>query len=322
MLLDHVYDLFLSESVVIQIRREGNSFAHDDLASLRFNYFTEMCREYKLSEQSTSIQLVNTRFEEDPQAHVKIIYRDPVIQKKIARREELFTHPSGWRAHCFQSDVAFLKGTLVQIFRTPEEFNKLNLLTVDEQGDRLEILAVVSITFERDTLFPGLVKFHVPLHGISEVGCKEYTFMKGEHYSFASNGGKASVKREDGMMLWKIDVDRSGVYIIARKAPESQAIRILAPEGYVIMSGHATSSNPYMSVYASIAENQLSATFHDMPELESVSCEFTLIDLVGNLYTTAAVSAKTLMKESFLSFLRKRDPVLPEDLVAQRELNH
>jgi hypothetical protein len=321
-LLDHVYDLFLSESVVIQIRREGNSFAHDDLASLRFNYFTEMCREYNFSDQTTSIRLVNTRFEEDAQAHVKITYRDPIIQKKIARREELMTHPDGWRAQCFQSDIEFLKATRVQILRTPEDFNQLNLLTVDESGERLEILAVVSIALERDTLFYSPVKFQVPLHGISELGCMEYTWMKNERFSFPSNGGKASVKREDGLMLWKINIQRSGVYVLARKVPESQTLRFVAPEGYAIISGHATSSNPYMSVEASIAGNQLAASFNDMPELEHVSCEFTLVDMQGNLCSIAAVPARLLLSDNFLSFLRKGDPVLPENLVAQKVINN
>jgi hypothetical protein len=321
-LLDYVYDLFLSESVIIELRREGNSFAHDELTAQRYNYFSEMCREYELSESTTSIRIVNTRFEEDLQAHARIIYRDPSIQKMVARKEVFFTHPNGWRAQCFHSDAAFLKGTQVRILRSPEELNQLNLLTVDEMGDRLEVLAVVALTFARDTLFPSPVKFHIPLHGMAEVGCMEYALMSNDEYSFPANGGKASVKREDGLMLWKLDTDRSGVYVIARKAPDSQVIKFVAPYGYAILSGYATSNSPYMSVKAAVSDNQLSASFHNMPEIEHVTCEFTLIDLQGNLCTIAAVPAKTLMNESFLSFLRHKDPVLPENLVAQKGLNH
>jgi hypothetical protein len=58
-----------------------------------------------------------------------------------------------------------------------------------------------------------------------------------------------------------------------------------------------------------------------MPEADKVTCEFTLVDLDGNQYTIAAVSAKELMNDSFLSFLRKGNPVLPENLVAQKVVN-
>ena len=321
-LLDYIYDLFLSESVTIELRREGNSFAHDELAAQRYNYFSEVCDEYELSDSTPRIQIVNGRFEDDPQANVRVIYRDPDIQKKAARKDELFTHSNGWRVRGFQSDISFLKNTDVRILRTPEEMEQLNLLTFDEKGDRLEVLAVVALNFVRDTIFPAPVKFHIPLHGITEVGCLEYTLMTNDENSFPANGDKASVKREDDMMLWKIDTDRSGTYVIARKATDDQTIRFLAPEGYAILSGYANSNSPYMSVAAVVSDNQLSASFYNMPEIDRVTCEFTLIDLQGKLCTIAATSAKSLMNESFLSLLMKRDPVLPENLVAQKVVNN
>jgi len=321
LLLDYVYDLFLSERVVIDIRREGNSYSDDALTTHRYDYFSELCREYQLSDLTTSINIVTQRFEEDEDAHVRITYRDPSGQQKLVRQEGIFTHPDGWRAHCFASDVGYLQGTTVRIFKTPEELRDLNLLTVDDGGVRLEVFAVVSVTFVSDTIFLNPIKFQIPLHGLEEIGCKEFTLMTNATNSFPSNANKASVKREDGMMLWKLDTEKSGVYVIARRATDAQVFKFNAPEGYAILGGQATSMSPYMNVEATVANNQLSATFNNMPEADKVTCEFTLVDLDGNQYTIAAVSAKELMNDSFLSFLRKGDPVLPENLVAQKVVN-
>jgi len=320
-LLDYVYDLFLSESVIIDIRRSGSSFAQDALTEQRYHYFSELCKEYQLSELTTKINIVTTRFEEDAQADVRVLYRDPTQAKKVVRREGVFTHPDGWRVNCFLSDIPFLQGTQIHVMRTPEELSKLNLLTVDEWGNRLEIFGVVSVTLAADTVLPSRVKFQIPLHGISEVGCVEYTLMSNAENTFPSNGSKASVKREDGLMLWKLDTNRSGLYVIAGRTSDAQTYKFNVPEGFAILSGRAMSMSPYMNVEAVVAGNQLSASFRNMPAPELVTCEFTLADMQGNEYTIAAVSAKMLMHESFLSFLRKRDPVLPENLVAQKNTN-
>jgi hypothetical protein len=320
-LLDVVYDLYLSEAVTIDIRRMGNTYSEDAIVTQRYEYFVEMCKEYNLSELTTKINIVTARFEEGPNADVQIRYLDPTIQKKLARKEAKCTHPDGWRVHCFDSDVSFIRGTKVRILRTPEEFQEINLLTVDEDGSRLEIFAVVSLTYPTDTVFPNPVKFQIPLHGIEEIGCKEYTLMSNSTNTFPSNVNKASVKRDDGMMLWKLDADKSGTYVIARKAADAQLMKFCAPEGYAILSARATSLSPYIDVEASISDNQLLASFSNMPDPEHVICEFTLADLEGNQYTTPPVPAKTIMNASILSFLRKRDPVLPEHLVAQKVIN-
>jgi hypothetical protein len=319
-LLDYVYDLFLSDRVIIEIRREGASFVEDALTDQRYNYFVELCKEYELSDLSTDIRIVATRFDEDVQAHVRILYHDPTAQKKTVRKEGVFTHPDGWRAGCFVSDIPFLRETRVRVYRTPEELEQLNLITSDEAGVRLEVFAVVSVAFATDTILPLSVKFQIPLHGISEVGCAEYSLMTNSLSTFPANGDKASVKREDGMMIWKLDTDKSGVYVIAGRSADTGTFKFNAPEGYAILSGHAMSMNPYMRVDATVASNQLSASFHNMPAPEHVTCEFTLADMQGNQYTIAAVSADLLLKENFLSFLRKGDPVLPQNLVAQKEI--
>lgn len=322
LLLDHVYDLFYSESVIIKIRRNSNSFADEAITSERYDYFVELRKEYGLSEATTAIEIVSSRFEEDVLADVHIRFRDPILQKKLARKETKFTQPDGWRAHCFASDVSFVRNTKIQILHTPEEFENIHLLTVDEDGERLEVFAVVSITFPKDTVFPAPVKFQIPLHGIEEIGCKEYMLMSGASSTFPANSNKASVKREDGMMLWKLDADKSGTYVIARKAADTHAMKFCAPEGYVLVSGRATSMSPYLQVEATVAGNQLSATFNRMPDPEHVMCDFVIADLAGNQYSTPAVSAKSLMNGNMLSFLRKGDPVLPEMLVAQKVLNN
>jgi hypothetical protein len=320
-LLDYVYDLFLSESVIIDILRTGSSYSDDALTEQRYNYFVELCKEYQISDATARINIVTSRFEEDEQAHVRVLYQDPSSTKKFVRREGVFTHPDGWRASCFLSDVPFLQRTDIRVFRTPEELQELNLLTVDEVGNRLEVFAVVSVSFANDTVLPNTVKFHIPLHGISEIGCMEYALMSNSCNTFPSNGNKAAVKREDGVMLWKLDTNRSGMYVIAGRAPDPQIFKFNAPEGYAILGAHASSMSPYMSVEATVASNQLSATFSNMPAPERVTCEFTLVDLNGTQYTIAAVSAKMLLNDSFLSFLRKGDPVLPENLVAQKVMN-
>lgn len=319
-LLDYVYDLFLSDRVIIEIRREGGSFSDDALTDKRYNYFLELCKEYQLSELSTDIRIVSTRFEEDLQAHVRILYNDPTVAKARARKEGVFTHPDGWRAGCFVSDIPFLRETRVRVYRTPEELEQLNLITTDEAGVRLEVFAVVSVAFATDTILPLSAKFQIPLHGISEVGCVEYALMTNSLSTFPANGNKASVKREEGVMIWKLDTNKSGVYVIAGRSSDTGTFKFNAPEGYAILSGQAFSMNPYMRVNASVSSNQLSASFQNMPSSDQVTCEFTLQDMQGNQYTIAAVSAELLMKENFLSFLRKGNPVLPQNLVAQKEL--
>lgn len=320
-LLDYVYDLYLSEDVIIDIRREGNTYSDDAIITQRYEFFAEMCKEYNLSELTTNINIVTSRFEDDATADVQIRYLDPNAQKKVARKEAKCTHPDGWRAHCFLSDVSFIRGAKVRILRTPEEFSDINLLSVDEDGTRLEVFAVVSLTYPNDTLFPSPIKFQIPLYGIEEVGCKEYTLISNAGNTFPSNASKASVKREDGLMLWKLDANKSGTYVIARKTTDVQVMKFSAPEGYALLSGRATSQSPYMNVEASISDNQLQASFSNMPDAENVICEFVLSDLSGNQYTIAPVSAKTLVNANILSFLRKRDPVLPDYLVAQKVLN-
>jgi hypothetical protein len=320
-LLDYVYDLYLSEGVTIDIRRMGNTYSEDAIVSQRYEYFAEMCKEYNLSELTTHINIVTSRFDEEPNADVKIRYIDPIIQKKVARKEAKFTHPDGWRVHCFESDVSFIRGARVRILRTPEEFKEINLLTVDEDGSRLEVFAVVSLAFPSDTVLPSPVKFQIPLHGIEEVGCKEYTLMRNATNTFPSNVNKASVKREDGMMLWKLDANMSGTYVIARKTTDTYLMKFCAPEGYAILSARATSLSPYIDVEATISDNQLQASFSNMPDPEHVICEFTLADLQGNQYATLPLPAKTISNANILSFLRKRDAVLPEHLVAQKVVN-
>jgi hypothetical protein len=98
-------------------------------------------------------------------------------------------------------------------------------------------------------------------------------------------------------------------------------MKFCAPEGFAILSGSATSVSPYIDVEAIISDNQLQASFVDMPDPEHVMCEFTLSDLAGNRYTIPPVPAKTITNANILSFLRKRDPVLPEHLVAQKFVN-
>ncbi|MFM7234595.1 MAG: hypothetical protein ACKOZM_08385 [Flavobacteriales bacterium] len=315
-LLGVVYDLMLSQSVKIELRSIGTSYAAGETMAKRRSYFEEMCKEYQLDERTTSIDIVNRRFEDEPRADVHIAYVDPVQQPKRVRPESTFTHNQGWRARCYSDDVSFVSNTTVKVMHTPEEFQSINLLTEDEAGNRLEVVAIVSISLLRDTSFLTPLSFQIPLHGITESGCKEYLLMRNEQCTFPSEPGKATVKRADGLMLWKINVDRSGTFVIARPAKDVEAITFTAPTGYAITRAIATSSSPYMQINADIALNQLTATFSQIPAPENVLCEFVITDMEGNEYTTTGITAKVLMTDPLLSFLRRNENTLPDPALA------
>lgn len=318
-LLDVVYDLMLSQTVHIELLRCGNSYAAQEIMSRRADFFTEMCKEYDISELTTRIDVVNDRFKDEPQANVRIHYYNPEIQAKARREEASFTHRDGWRARCFAEDVSFVRQSVVQVMHKPEEFESIHLLTEDEDGNRLNILAIVSIRLPGDTLLPAPFQLSIPLRGVSETGCKEYMLMRNGSYTFLSDEQKASVKREDAMLVWKLSIDRSGTYVIARPTDDQQMVAFTAPEGYVILSGTATSMSPYMQVNADVDINQLTATFNQMPNLDEVFCEFVLADMTGREYTTTGMSAKTLMNDPLLSFFKRNVNTLPDPVVAERK---
>jgi hypothetical protein len=315
-LLGVVYDLMLSQSVKIELRSCGTTYAAGEIMSKRRSYFEEMCKEYLLDERTTSIDIVNRRFEDEPRADVHIAYVDPVQQPKRVRPESTISHNNGWRARCFSDDVSFVSNTTVKVMRTPEEFQSINLLTEDEAGNRLEVIAIVSISLLRDTSFITPISFQIPLHGISETGCKEFLLMRNEQNTFPSEPGKATVKRDDGLMLWKLDVDRSGTFVIARPTKDIEAITFTAPTGYAITQATATSSSPYMLINADIALNQLTATFRQIPSPENVLCEFVVTDMEGNEFITTGISAKALMNDPLLSFLKRNENTLPDPALA------
>lgn len=315
-LLGVVYDLMLSQSVKIELRSCGTTYAAGEIMSKRRSYFEEMCKEYQLDERTTSIEVVNRCFEDNTRANVHIAYVDPVQQPKKVRIETTFTHNQGWRARCFKDDATFVSGSNVKVMRTPEEFQAIDLLTEDEFGSRLEVIAIVSITLPRDTTFLTPITFQIPLHGISETGCKEYLLMRNAQCTFPSEPAKASVKREDELMLWKLDIDRSGTFVIARPTKDVEAITFTAPNGYAITRAVATSASPYMQINADIALNQLTATFRQIPQPENVLCEFVITDMNGNEYTTTGITAKELMTDPLLSFLKRNENTLPDPALA------
>jgi hypothetical protein len=314
--LSFAYDLMLSRSVTIELLSCGSSYSAEEVMSLRQGYFAEACKEYQINPESTQMVVVNRRFEESPASNVHIAYYDSNTQQKTVRRESTFTHMEGWRARCYADEVAFVANSHVKVLRSPEELQAINLLTEDEDGNRLEIIAIVSIAFTRDTTFLQPIAFQIPLHGISETGCKEYTLMRDDQCTFPSEPNKASVKREDALMIWKIDVDRSGTYVIARPARDVESITFTAPNGYAITRATATSMSPYMHIQADIALNQLTATFSQVPDPENVYCEFVLSDMNGNEFTTTGITAKALMNDPLLSFLKRNENTLPDPALA------
>jgi len=314
--LNVAYDLMLSRSVTIELLSSGNSYSAQELMSLRQGYFTEACKEYQLDIETTRMVVVNSRFQESPASNVHIAYYDSNTQRKTVRRETTFTHREGWRAHCYADEVAFVEKSTVNVIRTPEDLQAINLLTEDENGNRLEVIAIVSIAFTRDTTLLNSVTFHVPLHGISETGCKEYALMRNDQCTFPSEPNKASVKCEDGLMLWKSDADRSGTYVIARPARDVASITFTAPNGYAITRATATSMSPYMHIHGDIALNQLTATFNQVPDPENVFCEFVLSDMNGNEFTTTGITAKDLMNDPLLAFLKRNENMLPDPALA------
>lgn len=314
--LSIAYDLMLSRSVAIELLSCGTTYSASETMSMRQSYFTEAFKEYQIDQESTRITVVNRRFEDSPASNVHIAYDNPNDERNIVRKESTFTHREGWRAHCYTDEVAFVEKSKVKILRTPEELQAINLLTEDEEGKRLEVIAIVSFSFPRDTTFLKPVSFQVPLHGIAETGCKEYALMRNEQCTFPSEPEKASVKREDGLMLWKLDIDRSGTYVIARPAKDIESITFTAPNGYAITRATATSMSPYMQINADIALNQLTATFRQVPDPENVYCEFVLSDMNGNEFTTTGITAKALMNDPLLSFLKRNENTLPDPALA------
>jgi len=314
--LSVAYDLMLSQSVTVELLSCGSTYAASETMSMRESYFTEAFKEYQIDQESTRIAIVNKRFDDSPASNVHIAYDNPNDERNIVRKESTFTHREGWRAHCYKDEVAFVEKSNVKILRTPEELQAINLLTEDEEGKRLEVIAIVSISFPRDTTFLKPVSFQVPLHGIAEIGCKEYALMRNSECTFPSEPEKASVKREDGLMLWKLDIDRSGTYVIARPAKDIESITFTAPNGYAITRATATSMSPYMQINADIALNQLTATFRQVPDPENVYCEFVLSDMNGNEFTTTGITAKALMNDPLLSFLKRNENTLPDPALA------
>jgi hypothetical protein len=314
--LSVAYDLMLSPSVTIELLSCGSSYAAQEVMAMRQGFFAEACKEYQIDPETTRIVVVNRRFEESPVSNVHIAYTDSYTQRKSVRKESTFTHREGWRARCFADEVAFVANSHVKVLRSPEELQAINLLTEDETGKRLEVIAIVSIAFTRDTTFLKPIAFQIPLHGIAETGCKEYTLMRNDQCTFPSEPNKASVKREDEMMLWKLDIDRSGTYVIARPAKEVERITFTAPDGYAITRATATSMSPYMHIQADIALNQLTATFNQVPDPENVYCEFVLSDMNGNEFTTTGITAKELMNDPLLSFLKRNENTLPDPSLA------
>jgi hypothetical protein len=315
-LLSIVYDLMLSQSVTIELLSCGNSYSAQEIMSMRQSYFTEACKEYQWDSETTRVVVVNKRFDDSPSSNVHIAYYDPNARRAMVRKESTFTHREGWRAHCYADEVDFVKRSKVQIIRSPEDFEAMHLLTEDEDGKRLEVIAIVSIAFSSDTTLLKPVSFQVPLHGITETGCKEYALMRNEQCTFPSEPEKASVKREDGLMLWKLDIDRSGTYVIARPTSDVEHITFTAPHGYAITRATATSMSPYMQINADIALNQLTATFRQVPNPENVFCEFVLSDMNGNEFTTTGITAKALMNDPLLSFFKRNENTLPDPALA------
>jgi len=310
-LLVYVYDLFLSPEVSIDLLRCGASYEAEETMLARLAYFEQLRTEYQLADSTTHINMVSSRFDDEPRADVRVRFADPIFRKRVARTERLYTHPEGWRVQCFTEDVMFFRQTHVALLDSPEEFEQLNVLTSDEDGRRLEILAIGSVRFARDTVVSQPVKFQLPLHGMDAVGCREYLLMTSDEHTFLADHGKASVKRDDGVMVWKIDASRSGTYVIARPATDTSKATFTAPEGYAIISGKAFGHAPYLLNYADIGLNQLTATFSSLPNPEHVYCEFVLCDMAGNRVTTPRMSAADLMNESLLSYFKRNDHVLP-----------
>lgn len=312
-LLSHVYDLFLSPDVKIDLLSCGVSFSSLEVMAQRTAYFERLRREYELTDSTTSISVVTSRFEDEPRADVRIRFIDPLLRKKPLRPEVKYTHVDGWRVHCFQDQLPFMKQTRISVVSRPEELERLNLLTCDESGQRLEVLALASINMVRDTILQHPIKFHIPLHGMEATGCMEYLLLAGDSHTFLSGNGKASMKREDGLTIWKIDAVRSGTFVIARPAKEQFSATFTAPDGYAILSGKAVCSSPYMFNFAEISLNQLTATFKSLPDPENVFCEFVLSDVHGNQLTTPKMSAADLMHESLLGYFKRNENILPVD---------
>ena len=120
-------------------------------------------------------------------------------------------------------------------------------------------------------------------------------------------------------MLWKLKTERNATWLIARPTKDTQTFTFSAPEGFAIVRGNATSRNPYMNVKATVALNQLTATFKQMPDPETVYCEFTLADMHGMEYTITGITAKQLMNDPLLSFLQRNEHTLPEPVLANRK---
>jgi hypothetical protein len=317
-LLGYVYDLFLSPEVTIELLSCGSSFQAEEIMEERTAYFNRMCLEYGLTDSTTRVTVVNGRFDNDPRADVRISFLDPLLRKRVARAERRYTHSDGWRVSCFEDELPFMRQTQVTLLSRPEEFENLQVLTCDEDGHRLEILAIVSVNFVRDTTLAQAVKFHIPLHGMETTGCKEFMLMSSDRHTFLSSNGKASVKRDDGVMIWKVDATRSGTFVIARPTTDQFSVTFTAPEGFAIVSGVATGSSPYLMNSADISLSQLTATFSSLPNPENVYCEFVLSDMDGNLTTTPKMSAAALMHEPLLGYFKRNEHVLPLEVTTKK----
>jgi hypothetical protein len=206
----YIESLFYAEKIIVEVRQfpSLNNDESERITAQRRALIEEMFLENRVDASVVEYLTVQGRFDDSPLSSIRIQYRNPKPGRVVRRKEADYTDKRGFRVHCYASDVNYIKRADVSFYTEAADFEAFNLNTTGEEGERLEIAAVVSITMPSDTVFGTPVKIQVPLHGLDEVGCKEYMLMQQGDMSFATSESKAGIKRDNDLMLWKMDVDR------------------------------------------------------------------------------------------------------------------
>jgi hypothetical protein len=85
------------------------------------------------------------------------------------------------------------------------------------------------------------------------------------------------------------------------------------------LSGSAVSVSPYLNCDARLSQNQLVASFDQLPDLENVFCSFELSDMQGHRFTIPRTCAKSLMTSPMLTWMKRNENTLPSAFIAQKK---